>query len=147
VLYWFPSGILLFLIVIFIMFALILFLSYALPRIYSTLPILLCSVGHGYGFGSGSSDLDPNPGKPAPAPAGSGVSTGCGSKVIRALGTHRQAPRYSLGHYCLVTTTCNWFILLEMEYIHLSGLYNYFFKLICRIQWYFVRNRHGVVVL
>ncbi|KAJ7930384.1 CHAT domain-containing protein [Mycena leptocephala] len=65
------------------------------------------SVGHGYGFGSGSSDPDPNPGKPAPAPAGSRVSTGCGSKVIRALGTHRQAPRYSLGHYCPVTTTCN----------------------------------------
>lgn len=104
------------------------------------------SGGHGHGFGSGSSDPDPNPGKPAPAPAGSRVSTGCGSKVIRALGTHRQAPRYSLGHYCPVTTTGNWFVLLEMESIHLSGLYNYFFKLICGIQWYFVRNRHGVVI-
>jgi hypothetical protein len=106
----------------------------------------VASVGHGYGFGSGSSDPDPNPGKPAPAPAGSRVSTGCGSKVIRALGMHQQAPRYSLGHYCPVTTTGNWFVLLEMEFIHLSGLYNYFFKLICGIQWYFVRNRHGVVL-
>ncbi|KAJ7839401.1 hypothetical protein B0H13DRAFT_2366854 [Mycena leptocephala] len=46
VLGWFPSGILLFLIVIFITFTLILLLPHALRRIYSTLPILLSADAH-----------------------------------------------------------------------------------------------------